>query len=90
MEKAITNRTKFDVGDLFTVDTVKYFADGSFSMIEPYAESAVSSKPGTREPLLWDEEHMKESMALANREGFNIHTHAYGNYAHQYKRNKCK
>ena len=81
MEKAITNRTKFDVGDLFTVDTVKYFADGSFSMIEPYAESAVSSKPGTREPLLWDEEHMKESMALANREGFNIHTHAYGNYA---------
>ena len=37
MEKAIANRTKFDVGDLFTVNTVKYFADGSLAMLEPYA-----------------------------------------------------
>ena len=37
--------------------------------------------PGTREPLLWNEEHMMESMALANKEGFNIHTHAMGSYA---------
>jgi len=78
---AVANRTKFDVDDLFTVDTVKYFADGSLSMIEPYAESAVSNVPGAREPLLWDEEHMEESMALAFREGFNIHTHAFGSYA---------
>jgi hypothetical protein len=81
MEKAIANRTKFDVGDLFTVNTVKYFADGTLSMIEPYAETSLTHKPGTREPLLWDEEHMKESMALANKEGFNIHTHAMGSYA---------
>ncbi len=75
MEKAIANRTKFDVGDLFTVNTVKYFADGTLSMIEPYLETSLTHKPGTREPLLWDEEHMMESMALANKEGFNIHTH---------------
>jgi hypothetical protein len=81
MEKAIANRTKFDVGDLFTVNTVKYFAEGSLSMIEPYAETSVNHTPGTREPLLWDEDHMKESMALANKEGFNIHTHAMGSYA---------
>ena len=80
IEKAIANRTKFDVEDFFTVDTVKYFADGVFSMIEPYVETA-GDKAGTREPLLWDEKHMKDSMALANKEGFNIHTHAMGNYA---------
>ena len=80
MEKAIANRTKFDVEDLFFADTLKYFADGAFSMIEPYAETA-GDMAGKREPLLWDEEHMKESMARANKEGFNIHTHAMGNYA---------
>ena len=80
LEKAIANRTKFDVEEMFTVNTLKYFADGSLSMIEPYAETAISNKPGTREPLLWDEEHMKDSMMLANKEGFNIHTHAFGSY----------
>jgi len=81
LEKAIANRTKFDVDGLFVVDTVKYFADGSLAMIEPYTERASDKEPGTREPLLWDEEHLKESMALANKEGFNIHTHAMGSYA---------
>ena len=80
LEKAIANRTKFDVEGLFKVDTLKYFADGDMSMIEPYIETA-GAKSGTRDPLLWDEEHMKESMALANKEGFNVHTHAMGNYA---------
>ena len=81
LEKAIVNRTKFDVDELFMVDTVKYFADGSLAMIEPYTERASDKEPGTREPLLWDEEHLKESMALANKEGFNIHSHAMGSYA---------
>ena len=80
LEKAIKNRTKFNVADLFTVDTVKYFADGDMSMFEPYLETA-GDKAGTRDPLLWDEEHMMESMALANKAGFNVHTHAMGNYA---------
>ncbi len=82
IEKAIKNRKKFDVEGLFTVDTLKYFADGSLSMIEPYAETA-GDKAGKRDPLLWDEKHMEESMALANKEGFNVHTHAMGNYAVQ-------
>ena len=40
MARAIANRTKFDVDGLFIVDTVKYFADGTFAMLEPYAETA--------------------------------------------------
>ena len=80
MEKAIANRTKFDVADLFVSDTLKYFADGMMSMIEPFAETA-GDMAGKREPLLWDEERMKESMALANKEGFSVHTHAMGSYA---------
>ena len=80
LEKAIKNRTKFDVEGLFTVDTLKYFADGDLSMFEPYLETA-GDKAGTRDPLLWDEDHMKESMAQGNKAGFNVHTHAMGNYA---------
>lgn len=81
LEKAIANRTKYDVDGLFKVDTVKYFADGTLSMLEPFAETAGADLAGTRAPLLWDEDHMQESMALANKEGFNIHTHAMGDYA---------
>ena len=83
LQKAIDNRTRFDVGDLFRVDTVKYFADGAYAMMEPYAETAhlMGKTPGIRESLLWDEDHMAESMAAANEAGFNIHTHAMGNYA---------
>lgn len=80
LAKAIANRTKFDVEGLFKVDTVKYFADGDMAMIEPYIETA-GDKAGKRDPLLWDEGHMAESMELANKEGFNVHTHAMGNYA---------
>lgn len=84
--KAIANRTKFDVDDLFIVDTVKYFADGTPSMVEPYTDEglkAIGKEKGYRDPLLWNEEHMKESMENANKEGFNIHTHAMGSYAIQ-------
>ena len=63
LEKAIANRTKYDVDGLFVVDTVKYFADGTFAMLEPYVETASADKAGTREPLLWNEEHLEESMA---------------------------
>lgn len=84
LKKAIDIRTKYDVDDLLRVDTVKYFSDGTYSMIEPYLEGAreaFGKEPGTTEPLLWDEEHMKESMAEAFKAGFNIHTHAMGDYA---------
>lgn len=83
LEKAIANRDKFNVGDMFRVDTVKYFADGTFSMLEPYIETAteIGKIPGEHEPLLWDLDHMKESMIKANEMGFNIHTHAMGSNA---------
>ena len=81
LEKAVKNRTKYDVEGLLVSDTLKYFADGTFSMIEPYVEGDNGKEPGTREPLLWDEGNMMESMANANKEGFNIHTHAMGSYA---------
>lgn len=79
-ERALANRTKFNVDDIFIIDTLKYFADGDMSMFEPYLETA-GAKAGKRDPLLWDEEHMMESMAQANKAGFNVHTHAMGNYA---------
>ena len=83
LAKAVANRTKFDVEDLFIVDTVKFFADGTPSMLDPYTDEALAAlgkEPGFRDPLLWDEEHMKDSMAQAQKEGFNINTHAFGSY----------
>ena len=67
MERAIAERTKYDVEGLFTIDTLKYFADGTPSMIEPFVETAGDL--------------VMESMAEANKEGFNVHTHAMGSYA---------
>ena len=83
LQKAKDNRTRFDVGDMFKVDTLKFFADGTFSMLEPYVETAAAlgKTPGEREPLLWDEQHMMDSMIAGNEAGFNIHTHAMGSYA---------
>ena len=83
LAKAVANRTKFDVEDLFIVDTVKFFADGTPSMLDPYTDEALAAlgkEPSFRDPLLWDEEHMKDSMAQAQKEGFNINTHAFGSY----------
>ena len=80
LERAIANRDKFNVDGLLNVDTLKYFADGDLSMIEPYIATA-GDKAGTRDPLLWDEDHMMQSMAMANKAGFNVHTHAMGSYA---------
>jgi hypothetical protein len=50
-------------------------------MVEPYIEGAIGKEPGTRESMLWDEDHMMESMARAAKEGFNIHTHSMGSYS---------
>lgn len=84
LQRAVQNRTKYDVPDLFVSDTVKYFIDGSMAMIEPYTDEYCRENglpQGFREPLLWNEEHMMDSMEQANKAGFNIHCHCMGDYA---------
>lgn len=85
-ENAIKKRDYFNVKDLFKVDTVKYFADGEMSMIEPltpeYCE-AIGAEKGFRYPLLWDKNDLAKSMEEFQKEGFNIHVHSMGNYSTQ-------
>ena len=86
MEKAISEKGKFDVDDIFKVDTVKYFIDENFAMMEPYPKEyceaiGLPEGSGTDEMLLWDLDHYRESMINAKKAGYNIHVHSYGDRA---------
>lgn len=85
MEKAISEKGTFDVGDIFKVDTVKYFIDESFCMLEPF-DKAYIEENGLPEDfgvnnLIWDIDNYKKSMEEAKKAGFNIHVHSYGDKA---------
>ncbi|MCQ2752270.1 MAG: amidohydrolase family protein, partial [Coriobacteriales bacterium] len=72
-----------DFEDLLKIDTVKYFAEGDFAMLEPWEEEFAKANGkregfGTTDGLLWDIDHLKESMEKFQKEGFNIHVHSFG------------
>lgn len=84
MQYAIDNRTAYDVGDMLTINTVKYFVDGTPSPLKPFNPDYLKEQGlplDYVEPLLWDEEHLTESMKQAIKEGFNIHVHSMGDRA---------
>lgn len=84
LKKAIENRNEYNVSDLFKVDTMKYFVDGEFAMIEAFDPSYCEANgidKDFRYPLLWDENDLAKSMKEVQKEGFNIHVHSMGNYA---------
>lgn len=84
MQYAIDNRKSFNVGDMFTINTVKYFVDGNPSPIAPFTPQYLKDNglpDDYVEPLLWDEQHLVESFKQAVAEGFNIHIHTMGDRA---------
>ena len=84
LQYAIDNRNAFNVGDMFTINTVKYFVDGTPSPLAPFNEQFLKDNglpTDYVEPLLWDEEHLMESMKKAAEAGFNIHVHSMGDRA---------
>ena len=84
LQYAIDNRNAFNVGDMFTINTVKYFVDGTPSPLAPFNEQYLKDNglPADYvEPLLWDEDHLMESMRKAAGAGFNIHVHSMGDRA---------
>lgn len=84
MQYAIDNRNAFDVGDMLTINTVKYFVDGTPSPLAPFNPRFLKDNglPADYvEPLLWDENHLTESMKEAVGAGFNIHVHSMGDRA---------
>ena len=86
IEKAIAQRGAFDVDDILKVDTVKYFIDEGFAMMEPYEDAGcdelgVPHGFGTTEGLLWNLDNYNESMEKVKKAGYNIHVHSYGDRA---------
>ena len=84
MRYAIDNRDAFNVGDMLTINTVKYFVDGTPSPLAPFSDQYLKDNglPADYvEPLLWDEDHLTESMKKASAAGFNIHVHSMGDRA---------
>ena len=86
LNNAISNKDKYNVKDLFKVDTVKYFIDGEFAMIDPLSDEVCEAnglEKGFKYPLLWDKQDFMKSMEDFQKEGFNIHVHSMGDYATQ-------
>lgn len=86
MELAISEKGKYDVGDIFKVNTVKYFMDEDPALFEPYQKEycelvGLPEGSGTDEMFLWDSEHYEESMEKAKKAGYNIHVHSFGDKA---------
>ena len=86
LKKAIRDQHKFDVDDILKADTVKYYMDGSVANLDPYPDQYCDEESlphGYREPLLWDEDVMRQSMEEAQAHGFSIHVHTFGDHAIQ-------
>lgn len=83
LKTALGKMGQYDVDDIFTVNTAKYFADGDFAMLRPYEASYCREKglpegTGTIDKMLWDVEHLRDSMEKAQKAGLNIHVHSFG------------
>ena len=84
LQYAIDNRNAFNVGDVLSINTVKYFVDGTPSPLAPFSAQFLEDNglPADYvEPLLWDTDHLTESMKKASAAGFNIHVHSMGDRA---------
>ena len=86
-EQMIADKGKYNVGDDFKIETVKFFCDGggfTFYMNEPF-ESQVLKDMGYpadyRGFPQWTEEEMKEAFLMLAKSGYQIHVHAMGDAA---------
>lgn len=79
--KAIEDAHKKFHDDWIDVDTVKFLLDGvieshTAAMLEPYSDD-----PSKKGSLFWDPEKYKAAVAELDKHGFQIYTHAIGDYA---------
>jgi len=84
LSEYIARKGSDDVDDDFRIDTVKMFAEGMFSLIEPYEEDFIKENglsEGYNEPLYWSDEEFTEAAAKAMDAGLSVHVHAMGDNA---------
>ncbi|MDO4176376.1 MAG: amidohydrolase [Bacillota bacterium] len=80
----IKNKGNWNVGEDFRIDTIKVFAEGAFSMLEPYADAyceAAGLPKGYNGDLFYDDETLTDCASEAMKAGFSVHIHAMGDKA---------
>lgn len=83
MENALSFKERYQYKDLFKVNTAKYFYEGMLSFCDYKKEflEANGLPDDYHEPLLWDKQHLIDSMSWAHKNGFDIHVHAMADYS---------
>lgn len=77
-------KSKDDSALDFRIDTVKIFAEGPFSLLEPYERSFIEDNGLSEDyngKLFWDDEEFVYVASAAMKAGFNVHVHAMGDKA---------
>lgn len=86
-DQMVAAKGKYDVGDSFKIETVKFFCDGegmAFYMNEPFEAQILRDKgyePDYRGYPQWTEEEMKEAFLILAKGDYQIHVHAMGDGA---------
>jgi len=81
MPEFIARKGKDNVGNDFRIDTVKMFAEGSFSMIDGYSKEfcdEIGVPEDYNGPLYWPDDVFVDYAAKAMEAGFQVHVHAMG------------
>ena len=81
MPEFISRKGTDNVGNDFRIDTVKMFAEGTFSMLDGYLPDfcdALGVPHDFNGPLYWPDDVFTEYAAKAMEAGFNVHVHAMG------------
>lgn len=86
-QQMVEEKGKYDVGDIFKIDTVKFFCDGggfTFYLNEPFEPQIIEAMgfpADYRGFPQWPEEEMKEACLILAKGGYQIHMHCMGDGA---------
>lgn len=86
-QQMVDEKGKYDVGDIFKIDTVKFFCDGggfTFYLNEPFEKdilAAMGFPEDYRGFPQWSEDEMKEACLILAKGGYQIHMHCMGDGA---------
>ena len=86
-DKMVAEKGKYDVGEDFQIDTIKFFCDEGlfgFYVIEPFEEEILKLNglpEDYRGGSQWTDERLKNAFLKLSKAGFQIHVHCMGDAA---------
>jgi len=90
IEKFLKIRNACNIKNILKLTTIKFFIDGMLDDYTALLEEPYADKPETKGEASFDIERLKEIFALADKYGFQIHTHAIGDRAVRYTIDACE